>query len=182
MARYHSCSRLGHPPSEGGHRLAGSPDARARGRGRGRLVRLLHRGRGHRKPRVPRPGRGADRRPAPAAGPGPPPAATGPPAPQAPPSGVDFREETIYFLITTRFYDGDPANNFYCRDRIAFDPSGRPTDPHWRGDFKGLIEQLDYLKDLGFTAIWITPPIENRSGLDYHGYHGYDRSEERRVG
>jgi hypothetical protein len=102
------------------------------------------------------------------------PAAAGAPAPQAPPSVVDFREETIYFLITTRFYDGDPANNFYCRDRIAFDPSGRPTDPHWRGDFKGLIEQLDYLKDLGFTAIWITPPIENRSGLDYHGYHGYD--------
>ena len=102
------------------------------------------------------------------------PAATGAPAPQAPPSGVDFREETIYFLITTRFCDGDPTNNFYCRDRIAFDPNGRPTDPHWRGDFKGLIEQLDYLKDLGFTAIWITPPIENRSGLDYHGYHGYD--------
>ena len=53
-------------------------------------------------------------------------------------------------------------------------PAGAPTDPHWRGDFKGLIGQLDYLKDLGFTAIWITPPIENRSGLDYHGYHGYD--------
>lgn len=92
---------------------------------------------------------------------------------QAP--GQDFREETIYFLITTRFYDGDPSNNFFCRDRIAFDPAtGRPTDPHWRGDFKGLIEQLDYIQDLGFTAIWITPPIENRSGLDYHGYHGYD--------
>jgi glycosidase len=91
------------------------------------------------------------------------------------PSGPDFREETIYFLITTRFYDGDPSNNFFCRDRIAFDPvTGQPTDPHWRGDFQGLIEQLDYIADLGFTAIWITPPIENRSGLDYHGYHGYD--------
>lgn len=47
-------------------------------------------------------------------------------------------------------------------------------DPHWRGDFKGLIEKLDYIKDLGFTAIWVTPPVENRSGLDYHGYHAYD--------
>ncbi len=37
-----------------------------------------------------------------------------------------------------------------------------------------MIQQLDYIRDLGFTAIWITPPIENRSGLDYHGYHGYD--------
>jgi glycosidase len=88
---------------------------------------------------------------------------------------VDFREETIYFLITTRFYDGDSDNNFFCRDRITFNErTGEPEDPHWRGDFKGLIEKLDYIRDLGFTAIWITPPIENRSGLDYHGYHGYD--------
>ncbi len=87
---------------------------------------------------------------------------------------TDFREETIYFLITTRFYDGDPSNNFFCRDRIQFDGAGNPVDPHWRGDFKGLIQRLDYIRDLGFTAIWITPPVENRSGLDYHGYHPYD--------
>ncbi|MFL0799071.1 MAG: chitobiase/beta-hexosaminidase C-terminal domain-containing protein [Agarilytica sp.] len=81
---------------------------------------------------------------------------------------IDFREETIYFLLTARFYDGDASNNYYNRDRI------KEGDPQWRGDFKGLIEQLDYIKDLGFTAIWITPPVENRSGLDYHGYHAYD--------
>ena len=80
----------------------------------------------------------------------------------------DFREETIYFVLTARFNDGDPGNNYYCRDRYE------DGDPHWRGDFKGLIERLDYIKDLGFTAIWITPPVENRSGLDYHGYHAYD--------
>ena len=85
----------------------------------------------------------------------------------------DFREETIYFLLTTRFYDGDPSNNFFCRDRIKFNNRGEAEDPHWRGDFKGLIQKLDYIKDLGFTAIWITPPVENRSGLDYHGYHAY---------
>ncbi|MBK1716786.1 alpha-amylase family glycosyl hydrolase [Thiocystis violacea] len=87
---------------------------------------------------------------------------------------TDFREETIYFLLTTRFYDGDPSNNFFCRDRIQFDAGGNPVDPHWRGDFKGLIQRLDYIRDLGFSAIWITPPVENRSGLDYHGYHAYD--------
>lgn len=81
---------------------------------------------------------------------------------------VDFREETIYFLLTARFYDGDSGNNYYNRDRIKI------GDPHWRGDFKGLIDKLDYIQDLGFTAIWITPPVENRSGLDYHGYHAYD--------
>ncbi|MCW5698963.1 MAG: starch-binding protein [Rhodospirillales bacterium] len=88
---------------------------------------------------------------------------------------TDFREETIYFLLTSRFYDGDPGNNFFCRDRIKFNPeTGEAEDPHWRGDFKGLIQRLDYIKDLGFSAIWITPPVENRSGLDYHGYHAYD--------
>ena len=95
-------------------------------------------------------------------------------APAGGPS-FDFREETIYFLLTTRFYDGDPSNNFFCRDRIQFNAvTGKPEDPHWRGDFKGLIQRLDYIRDLGFTAIWITPPVENRSGLDYHGYHAYD--------
>ena len=87
---------------------------------------------------------------------------------------TDFREETIYFLLTTRFYDGDPTNNFFCRDRIQFNAQGEAVDPHWRGDFKGLIQRLGYIRDLGFTAIWITPPVENRSGLDYHGYHAYD--------
>lgn len=80
----------------------------------------------------------------------------------------DFRKETIYFLLTARFYDGDSSNNYYNRDRY------KAGDPHWRGDFKGLISKLDYIKDLGFTAIWVTPPVENRSGLDYHGYHAYD--------
>ncbi|MDN3638597.1 alpha-amylase family glycosyl hydrolase [Simiduia curdlanivorans] len=86
----------------------------------------------------------------------------------AQPLSGDFRSETIYFLMTARFYDGDETNNYYNRDRY------KAGDPHWRGDFKGLIAKLDYIKDLGFTAIWVTPPVENRSGLDYHGYHAYD--------
>lgn len=81
----------------------------------------------------------------------------------------DFRDETIYFAMTTRFYDGDPANNSYCWDGLKND-----GDPEWRGDFKGLIEKMDYIKSLGFTAIWITPVVENASGLDYHGYHAFD--------
>ena len=80
----------------------------------------------------------------------------------------DFREETIYFLMTTRFYDGDKSNNVHCWDENAKTPE---DDPAWRGDFKGLIEKLDYIKALGFSAVWITPVVENASGLDYHGYH-----------
>ena len=85
---------------------------------------------------------------------------------------ADFRDETIYFAITTRFYDGDQSNNTYCWDGVL-----NVNDPEWRGDFKGLIEKLDYIKALGFTAVWITPVVENASGLDYHGYHAINFSK-----
>ena len=89
-------------------------------------------------------------------------------------SRTDFRDESIYFVITTRFYDGDPSNNARTsEDTKAKNPE---NDPSWRGDFKGLIDKLDYIKALGFTAIWITPVVENNSGYDYHGYHAYDFS------
>lgn len=88
----------------------------------------------------------------------------------------DFREETIYFLMTARFYDGDSSNNRWCR---ADDNSGNKAnnDYPWRGDFKGLIEKLDYIKALGFSAIWITPPVLNRSDFDFHGYHAWDMTK-----
>ncbi len=85
---------------------------------------------------------------------------------------TDFRDETIYFAMTTRFYDGDISNNTYC-----WDGKLNVNDPEWRGDFKGLIEKLDYIKALGFTAVWITPVVENASGLDYHGYHAINFSK-----
>lgn len=86
----------------------------------------------------------------------------------------DFRDESIYFVITTRFYDGDSSNNFH---NSAENAGTAESDPSWRGDFKGLIEKLDYIKALGFSAIWITPVVENNSGLDYHGYHAYNFSK-----
>lgn len=88
---------------------------------------------------------------------------------------VDFRDETIYFVMVTRFYDGDTSNNVHCWDEIASMKSS--NDPAWRGDFKGLIEKLDYIKALGFSAIWITPVVKNISGYDYHGYHASNHAE-----
>ncbi len=87
---------------------------------------------------------------------------------------TDFRDETIYFAMTTRFYDGDPTNNVCSWDKQ--DVQIAHNDPDWRGDFAGLIEKLDYIKALGFTAIWITPVVQNASGEDYHGYHAMDFS------
>ena len=85
---------------------------------------------------------------------------------------TDFRDESIYFMITTRFYDGDPSNNVLCWDNQEAQKSTK--DPCWRGDFQGVIDKLDYIKALGFTAIWITPVVQNASGYDYHGYHAMD--------
>lgn len=89
-----------------------------------------------------------------------------------PVESVDMREETIYFVMTTRFYDGDSGNNVHCwDDSQANNPD---SDPAWRGDFKGLADKLDYIKALGFSAIWVTPVVTNASGYDYHGYHAMD--------
>ena len=87
---------------------------------------------------------------------------------------TDLREDSIYFVMTTRFYDGDTGNNVHCwDDSKANNPD---SDPAWRGDFKGLIDKLDYLKALGFSAIWVTPVVTNGGGYDYHGYHSMDMS------
>ncbi|MFB7412255.1 carbohydrate binding domain-containing protein [Streptomyces sp. NPDC056202] len=89
------------------------------------------------------------------------------------PLGTDPREDPIYFVLTARFNDGDPSNN---RGGSQHTKSGNDAndDPMFRGDFKGLIQKLDYVKGLGFSAIWVTPVVLNRSDYDYHGYHGYD--------
>ncbi|MEV6304086.1 carbohydrate binding domain-containing protein [Actinoplanes sp. NPDC051861] len=87
--------------------------------------------------------------------------------------GGDPRKDSIYFVLTARFYDGDAANN---RGGSQHTKSGNAAnlDPMFRGDFKGLVDKLDYIKALGFSAIWITPVVLNRSDYDYHGYHGWD--------
>lgn len=87
-------------------------------------------------------------------------------------SRTDFRSESIYFTTTSRFYDGDTGNNIDCLEGV-----NTSLDPAWRGDFKGLIQKMDYIKALGFTTIWITPVIENASGYDFDGYYPFDMTK-----
>ena len=89
-----------------------------------------------------------------------------------PTSSNDMREETLYFVMTTRFYDGETGNNVHCWDDTQ--ANNPDSDPAWRGDFQGLIDKLDYIKALGFSAIWVTPVVTKASGYDYHGYHAMD--------
>ncbi len=84
--------------------------------------------------------------------------------------------QTIYFVLTDRFANGDPTND---RGGLAGGPDEHGFDPtrisHFHGgDFAGLAARLDYLKGLGVTAVWVTPPFKNkpmqRGSAGYHGY------------
>ncbi|MEU4622120.1 alpha-amylase family glycosyl hydrolase [Actinoplanes sp. NPDC023801] len=87
--------------------------------------------------------------------------------------GGDPRKDSIYFILTARFNDGDSGNNRGGSQHVR-SGNAAADDPMFRGDFKGLVDKLDYIKGLGFSAIWITPVVLNRSDYDFHGYHGYD--------
>ena len=91
----------------------------------------------------------------------------------------DWDEEIIYFMLTDRFYDGDPSNNdpFGMNYDQADNPRGTPQG----GDFRGVTKNLDYLEELGVSTIWITPIVDNvahdvewaSDAGSYFGYHGY---------
>lgn len=82
---------------------------------------------------------------------------------------VDFwRRQSIYQIVTDRFFDGDPSNN-------TLSPNFSPATGNRAhgGDLRGVERKLDYIKALGATAIWISPVLLNGTG-DYHGYGASD--------
>jgi glycosidase len=102
------------------------------------------------------------------------------------PSPVDWRDEVLYFLLVDRFSDGREATRPRL-DRHNL-PAARPPSPDgepWRwerwaesgahcwqgGTLQGVTSKLDYLKNLGVTALWLSPVFKQRGHLDtYHGY------------
>jgi glycosidase len=84
----------------------------------------------------------------------------------------------IYLAMPDRFANGDPANDKFAD---MADPNADRANPFYRhgGDLAGAAQHLDYLKDLGVTAIWFTPVLENNQPLTNEGgvmrsaYHGY---------
>lgn len=93
-------------------------------------------------------------------------------------NSASFSTDTIYQIVTDRFFDGDSSNN----------PTGEIFDKnnnrkYHGGDWAGITQKLNdgYLTNLGITAIWISSPVENISSLDpsnnsaaYHGYWAKD--------
>lgn len=84
----------------------------------------------------------------------------------------DWRDQIIYSILVDRFNDGDPSRN--DQGVGEYDPE-KPS--HYSGgDIQGVTDKVDYLKDLGATAIWLTPVVANQwwdPTVLYSGYHGY---------
>ena len=112
-------------------------------------------------------------------------------------TSAPFAAEAIYFVVTDRFVDGDPSNNFPEQggtevgtfDRpIRLNGQGPANIGYLGGDFRGIVDNAGYIADMGFTALWITPIVDNpdeaftgstRPGEGMFadkgksGYHGY---------
>lgn len=81
---------------------------------------------------------------------------------------VSIEEESIYYIVVDRFNNGDSSND------LDVDRSN-PTAYHG-GDIQGIISQLDYIKDMGFTSILLSPVFENGEST-FYPYHVKDRRE-----
>lgn len=91
----------------------------------------------------------------------------------------DWRNASVYFVLTDRFANGDPSNDrSYGRE-----PDGaQEIGTFHGGDLKGLTDKLDYLAELGISALWISAPYEQIHGwvgggdqgdFRHYAYHGY---------
>ena len=75
----------------------------------------------------------------------------------------EWKYRTIYQLLTDRFAKSFESNETKCSD----------CNQYCGGTFVGIKKHLDYIKGMGFDAIWISPPLKNKEG-SYHGYHNID--------
>jgi glycosidase len=93
-------------------------------------------------------------------------------------------DDVIYLIMPDRFSDGDSRNNLPPLSPPAAYGRSNPRAYHG-GDFRGIINHLSYLKELGVTALWLTPWYDNWNGVNtcdkpwcpntyYHGYHAID--------
>jgi glycosidase len=88
--------------------------------------------------------------------------------------------QRIYFVMPDRYANGDPANDrgglTGSANVTGYDPAD--TGYFHGGDLKGLTDRLQRIRDLGFTALWITPVLKqqtvNAGSAGYHGYWGLD--------
>jgi glycosidase len=90
--------------------------------------------------------------------------------------------DVLYMLMHDRFADGDPSNNDIKGLNTYKTDRSQPSLRHG-GDLEGIRKHLDYFKELGVTALWFTPVLENNSpdGNGSSTYHGYATTDYYRV-
>jgi glycosidase len=90
-------------------------------------------------------------------------------------------DDVMYLVMIDRFSDGDQTNNDPPQSRGLYDRQNKYY--YHGGDLQGVIDRLPYLKDLGVTALWLTPwydnydrlnQIELKEGKPCTGFHGYN--------
>jgi glycosidase len=81
--------------------------------------------------------------------------------------------DVIYLITPDRFVNGNPQNDEL--PTMKEKPNRQDRDGRHGGDIEGIINSLDYLKNLGFTAVWLNPVLENNmTQVSYHGYSTTD--------
>lgn len=85
--------------------------------------------------------------------------------------------DVMYLIMPDRFANGNPENDSHP----SLTEKGNRTNPGGRhgGDIEGVIQHLDYIKDLGATAIWLTPVCEDND--KHHSYHTYGQSDVYKI-
>jgi glycosidase len=101
---------------------------------------------------------------------------------------ADFKRETIYQIITDRFFDGSTSNNNPSQSAGLYDSTKTNWRAYWGGDLAGIQQKMSYLAGMGVTAIWISPPVDNLNtnipdgnGNPTASYHGYQGRDFKRV-
>lgn len=92
------------------------------------------------------------------------------------------QSDALYLITPDRFANGNKANDAFADMREPADRTSK--DGRHGGDLRGIEERLDYISDLGFTAIWMNPLLEN--DMPAYSYHGYAATDfykiDRRFG
>ena len=80
-------------------------------------------------------------------------------------------EDVLYLIMPDRFADGDPSNNSISSMKFPVNVNRNNPNARHGGDLKGIEQHLDYIQELGVTAVWLNPVLENdMPGGSYHGY------------
>lgn len=85
--------------------------------------------------------------------------------------------DAIYQVMPDRFANGDPANDSTPDTREKANRAS--SSGRHGGDIQGIIDRLDYVRDLGFTQLWPTPLVEN--DMPAWSYHGYAATDHYRI-